>query len=229
MSFLAGAVNSGGFMACERFVTHITGFATLAGIDIALMKWGDAIAALSIPVYFLIGVLIAGWLTEGRLAQGKKPVYPFIMALVTICIGIVTFGGLYGWFGNFGTAANYSDDYLLLALLCGSSGLQNAAITSASRGTLRTTHMTGATTDLGLGIVRSFFLKSEPEQMKYELLVNLRRIASISSFIFGGAISAFLFLQFRYGAFLMPTLIGLYLTIYSYSELSQNQESQNPS
>lgn len=209
-------------MACERFVTHITGFATLAGVDIALLKWGDAIAALSIPVYFLIGVLIAGWLTEGQLAQGKRPQYPFIMALVTVSIGIVAVGGLLDWFGSFGTAASYSDDYLLLALLCGSSGLQNASITSASRGTLRTTHMTGATTDLGLGIVRSYFLKSDPERQKYEFFINLRRVASISSFILGGAIAAMLYLRFRYGAFIMPTLIGLYLTVVSYRELSRN-------
>lgn len=220
MSFLAGAVNAGGFMSCQRFVSHITGFATLAGVDVAMNKWGDAIAALSIPVYFLGGVLLAGWLSEGRMAQGKRPLYPVIMGIMTAALGIVAFGGVNDWFGRFGAEVTYSEDYLLLALLCGSSGLQNASISSASGGTLRTTHLTGTTTDLGLGLIRGYFTKSKSEKMKQELAINLRRVVIITSFVVGGAFSAVLFLQFGYAAFFMPTLIGLYLTIASYRELA---------
>ena len=28
MAFISGSVNAGGLMACDRFVTHVTGFAT---------------------------------------------------------------------------------------------------------------------------------------------------------------------------------------------------------
>lgn len=222
MSFLAGAVNAGGFMACQRFVSHITGFATLAGVDVALGKWSDAVAALSIPIYFLAGVLIAGSLSEGRMARGKRPLYPVIMGIMTLSLGLVTVGGVLGWFGAFGAEVSYTDDYMLLALLCGSSGLQNASISSASGGTLRTTHLTGTTTDLGLGLVRGYFMKSSEEHRRKELAINLRRITILASFILGGAISAILYLRFGYAAFLLPTLIGLYLTKASYQELSSS-------
>ena len=32
LAFLGGHVNAGGYLACHRFVSHVTGFATLAGV-----------------------------------------------------------------------------------------------------------------------------------------------------------------------------------------------------
>lgn len=227
LSFMAGSINVGGFLSCQRFVSHVTGFATLAGVDMALGSTGDALAILSIPFYFLGGVVLAGYFTDARIVRGKQPLYPMIMLIVSFCLVLVTVGGMNSWFGVFGHEAVIKDDYFLLALLCGASGLQNAAITSASGGTMRTTHLTGMTTDLGLGLVRGYFLKHDPQHLKHEVTINIRRIISISSFILGSAVGAVFFLKYGYVGFALPSLIAIYLTNHSLRELRLNSEKKD--
>ena len=53
--------------------------------------------------------------------------------------------GYFHFFGEFGEEVRLKRDYFFLALLCAASGLQNAAITTASGATVRTTHLTGLT------------------------------------------------------------------------------------
>lgn len=210
--FLAGAINSGGFLACERFVSHVTGFATLFGIDLAMGEWGLAIGILSVPVYFLAGVMLSAFLIERRAREGKRA-YSIIMGVETLLLVFCAIGGWLGWFGKFGTELILSRDYLLLAFLCAASGLQNAALTNSSGATIRTTHLTGLTTDLGIGIVRAANLTADDPKRLDEIKANYFRTATIVAFAFGGSVGAFLFLQFGYLGFLLPAAISLYATI----------------
>ena len=78
LSFLAGNINTGGYLSCQRFVSHITGFASLAGISAAEGFWIEALGAITIPLFFLLGVMVSGFLTEKhilalqRLAKDEK-------------------------------------------------------------------------------------------------------------------------------------------------------------
>jgi len=75
LSFLAGNINTGGYLACQRFVSHVTGFATLAGIDAALDLWWEGLGILTVPAFFLLGVLISAYYVDRRVHEGKKPRY----------------------------------------------------------------------------------------------------------------------------------------------------------
>lgn len=39
LSFTAGAVNAGGFLSCQRFVSHVTGFVTISGLNFGQRAW----------------------------------------------------------------------------------------------------------------------------------------------------------------------------------------------
>ena len=191
LSFLAGNINTGGFLACGRFVSHVTGFATLAGISLKNGSVLETVGILSIPGYFLAGAMTSGYLTEKRRARsfnGEK--YAPVLSLVALCMALATLGGVANFFGQFGEPANLAHDYFLLALLCGACGLQNAAITSASGSTVRTTHLTGLTTDLGLGIIRAEIHHAKPEERKQERKANLLRLGTIGSFVLGSFVGA---------------------------------------
>src|SRR5271154_2495994 len=84
LTFLAGNVNSGGLLACGRFVSHMTGFYTLFGQNAASLTWDAALGLLSIPFYFLIGVMVSAYFVERPVHQGKKSHYGFVMGLVFI-------------------------------------------------------------------------------------------------------------------------------------------------
>lgn len=144
-------------MASHRFVTHLTGFATLFGVDLANQEWLAAMSMISVPLFFIGGVMVSAWLTERRISQGKSPHYATAMGLVTLCLFLAGLGGYLDWFGKFGGEPSVKGDYIFLALLCSASGLQNAIVTSYSGAAIRTTHLTGITTDLGIGLVRILF------------------------------------------------------------------------
>lgn len=211
LSFLAGNINTGGYLACHRFVSHVTGFATMSGILLEQKDWVESFGTLLIPMFFLIGVIISGYLTEKQYAHkvhGQR--YAPVMWLVSLILFFVSIGGYVGWFGSFGDAASMKHSFILLASLCGACGLQNAAITSASGSTVRTTHLTGITTDLGLGIVKSEFKLINKEQKDNERKANKLRAVTILSFTLGSLVGAFTFAKFGYLGFILPALISQY-------------------
>lgn len=213
LSFLAGNINTGGYLSCQRFVSHITGFASLAGISAAEGFWIEALGAITIPLFFLLGVMVSGFLTEKQYAtrvHGEK--YAPVMGLVSLLIGFVALGGTFDFFGTFGEPSNIKHDFLLLACLCGACGLQNAAISSASGATIRTTHLTGLTTDLGLGLIRAEVHKLSVADKKIERRSNFLRVATIFSFTLGSVIGALIYTQFKYQGFLFPMSLALYLS-----------------
>lgn len=213
LSFMAGAVNVGGYLACHRFVTHVTGFATLAGIDFAEANWSDAIGILTVPVYFLFGVMVSAYFVDRRIHEGRKPRYSLVMGLVASCLMAATVGGYLGWFSEFGHVVILKYDYFFLALLCGASGLQNAALTSASGATIRTTHLTGITTDLGIGMIRAASLPDRHPRRAVEIKSNYLRLGTVASFMFGSLAGALLFARFQYLGFALPTAIAIYAMV----------------
>ena len=209
LSFNGGLINTGGFLGAGRFVSHVTGFATLFGVDIAHFEIALAIGILSVPLFFLSGAFIAGVLIERRVLIGKLPRFDIVMFLSFLCLFAASFGN-YLNFHEFGEELTVHQNYFFLSLLCLASGLQNASISAASRGTVRTTHLTGLTTDLGLGLARLLPNGLPKTKFQDELKKNELRAASIASFILGSAAGSLIFLEFNYMGFLLPSMIALY-------------------
>ncbi len=211
LAFLGGHVNAGGYLACHRFVSHVTGFATLAGVSLEKRDWVEAVGTASIPLYFLLGAMTAAYFTEKHLASrihGER--FAPVMTIEAALLGLVAVGGSRGWFGGFGAEPNIGNHFIVLACLTGACGLQNAAITSASGSTVRTTHMTGLTTDLGLGLIRAEVHPMSDAHRRSERVANFARIGTLLSFMTGSLIAAFFFARWQYRAFYVPMGIAVY-------------------
>lgn len=226
MAFQAGAINSGGFLACHRFVTHTTGFATFFGTEVAQGNMMAALGMLTVPIFFLIGSMLSAYFVDRRIALGKPPLYFLMFLSMSVTMIAVSVVGIEGFFGVFGTTYEGSNDYILLAALCLCSGIQNATITSASGAVVRTTHLTGITTDLGIGLIRTSVPGQNQELIKKESRSNKMRASIILAFVFGSAISAFAYFRVQYLGFLGPALISFCLFLISFnsyrSYLKQN-------
>lgn len=210
LSFNGGAINAGGFLATGRFVSHVTGFATLFGVDLSNDQVQAAFGILSVPLFFLLGAFIAGLLIDRPLYRGQKPHFDWVMGLSALCMFAAVTGGELFTFGVFGDSIGLKQNYALLVLLCLASGLQNAAITSSSGRSVRTTHLTGLTTDLGLGLSRIFTFDLKQGNLQAELRANFLRIGSIASFVLGSAVGSWVFLKLGYKGFILPGLISAY-------------------
>lgn len=210
LSVLSGSVNAGGFLAVNRFVTHVTGFAPLFGVT-SVRLGRISFAILSVPLFFLLGAVLSSFFIDRRYQQKKAPRYALVFFFVFFCLLAVALLGNAKNFGVFGAELKLSRDYEMLALLCLASGLQNAAITSASGGVVRTTHLTGLTTDLGIGITRVLFPAGDEQVHRGERKALFLKAMSIGSFVLGSAAGAFLFLRFQYLGFLFPAAIAAYM------------------
>jgi uncharacterized membrane protein YoaK (UPF0700 family) len=210
LSFNGGCINAGGFLATGKFVSHVTGFATLFGVGI--MKGDTAVAAsiLAVPLFFLLGAFIAGLLIDRPLHYGRKPHFDWVMGLSATCLLLASVSGEVLHFGAFTEVMGAKESFLLMVLLCLASGLQNGAITSSSGKSVRTTHLTGLTTDLGLGLARVFTFDLKNIKLKKEVRANYLRMGSIVSFVIGSAVGAWFFINLGYRGFLISALIAGY-------------------
>ncbi|MDO9182008.1 MAG: YoaK family protein [Bacteriovorax sp.] len=211
LAFQGGALNTGGFLAVHRFVSHVTGFATLAGVAGAKFDWNTMFGMLMVPLCFLLGVSISAWNVERQRIKNKSPRYSLIFSIIFFNICLILILGTQGYLGEFGESLSLQRDYLLLFLLSFTCGLQNAVISSASGAVIRTTHLTGLTTDLGIGLVRLWTTREDVS--KRELFANWCRFGIFWSFVGGSLVSAMLYLNFKFYGFLLPLFITCFTAI----------------
>lgn len=227
MSFQAGAMNVGALMSCHRFVTHTTGLFTTFGTEIAKGSWLTAIGFFILPFFFLIGAMTSGYFIDHRIQTNQAPLYPVAMGLSFLTLVFVLGGGHFGLFGAFGSDLDLLKHFILLVALAFTSGLINGTVTSACGAVIRITHMTGLTTDLGLGLMRVLTRTHKLNSRENEIRANINRICIIGSFCLGAGVGAVVFAQLGYLGFLVPCLLAFLLFGWSLRRYSQsNQKSQ---
>jgi uncharacterized membrane protein YoaK (UPF0700 family) len=211
MTFAAGSLNSVAFIGLGTFATHVTGFATLFGIHVAESDAHNAFAALFVPVFFLSGAVISGLWIEGRIRHDKPPHYDFVMFLAAV---LLFAGCAIGNYRNANLNAGYDSlgrNFGLLSLVCLASGLMNASLSFSSRSTVRVTHLTGITTDLGRGIAELIAVKQHKLRLNsWDRQLNLLRFLTIVFFALGSLAGAVLFKLFSFYALLLPAIYCLY-------------------
>ena len=220
-------------MAVHRFVSHVTGFATYFGYELNQTDNSHAIGMLVVPFFFLLGCMLSAQLVDIRIKLHKRPKYYITFGLIFVLICVIFGLGMIGYFGNFGEPLEVSRDYTLLILLCLVCGIQNGTITTVSKSVIRTTHLTGVTTDLGIGIIR--FLNRHKLEAEYgsELEPNLMRAGIIVFFVFGSALGGYVFSKLGYAGFLIPVvtsgllfILMLYFQVFNYQRASLNEISR---
>ncbi len=210
MSFNAGSINAGGFLSTGRFVSHVTGFSTLFGVNLIKRNFTEAFGILFIPLFFLTGSFVAGLLVDRPLYHKKKAHFDYVMGISGLCLITAGFTGVLSKYGAFGNAHEITENFFLLALTCCACGLQNGALTSSSGTSVRTTHLTGLTTDLGLGIAKVLTIRKTDEGYSRERRSNFLRLGTIISFVIGSAVGAWFFIQLKYHGFFICGLISFY-------------------
>lgn len=216
MAFQAGLLNIGGFLAGHKIVSHVTGFATFYGDEISKGS-GNASSMLIVPVFFLLGAMISGYFVDIRLKLKKKPKYYITFAFMFVLTSLIWLLGIMDVFGPFSEGTDEVPNHILLLLLCLVCGIQNATISTVSQSVVRTTHLTGLTTDLGLGIVRILNRKKLDGTIQGEGRANLMRAGIITCFILGSIAGGFFFRMLKFHGFLAPALISgslLFLMVY---------------
>jgi uncharacterized membrane protein YoaK (UPF0700 family) len=208
LAFVAGAANAGGFLAVKQYTSHMTGILSSAADDLVLGAIDAALDCAGALLAFLAGAACCAIMVN--FARRRNLHSEFALPLLLEAVLLLAFGVL-------GTQLQAIDVIVLPAtvmLLCFMMGLQNAVITKLSNAEIRTTHMTGIITDLGIETGKAFYWNRDAQSVP-RVAADWRRmrilLALVSSF-FGGAVAgAFGFKFIGFGATLplAAVLLGL--------------------
>jgi uncharacterized membrane protein YoaK (UPF0700 family) len=212
LSLAAGSVNAGAFMACQRFVTHVTGLTTQLGMDVGMWR---LMAEYGVVVLcFIAGAMASVLALQGRHHRGKQPLHALPLVVVSFMLVAVALSGNAGLFGAFGASVEQPSDFLLLSLLSFAMGLQNATVATSTGMAIRTTHMTGPATDLGVHLASAWFTSGESRRSA--LRAAALRGGKIVAFASGAALMVPLARASGYLAFLIPGTTILAATALSF-------------
>lgn len=189
LTVTAGVINAVGFLGQHhQALSHMTGSVTVLGMELARANYGFALHALAILAAFFAGCLLSGAIiSQGTLRLGRR--YGVALSLESVALFLAVYFLRQG--------ANAGD--YLAALGC---GLQNAMVSSYSGSTMRTTHMTGMITDLGIAC--GHFLRGDDvDWYKFRLYGVL-----FLGFFTGGVIGALGYGRFGYDTLLFPAVLS---------------------
>jgi uncharacterized membrane protein YoaK (UPF0700 family) len=191
---IAGATNAGGFLAVGQYTSHMTGIVSSIADNLILGKIQLAFAGLALLLAFVGGSMTTAWMVNWSLRRQLRSAF---------ARPLVVEAGLLLIFGLFGSAINLFAALfvpLTVLVLCFIMGLQNAVITKVSNAVIRTTHVTGLVTDLGIELGKLFYYNYAPAPKKVMANRHKLRIHGllIASFFVGALTGAYGFKTYGY-------------------------------
>src|SRR5574344_1292215 len=149
LAFNAGAVNAGGFLVVHIYTSHLTGVVSQLADNLVLGNTALVLGALGALLAFVFGAATTAVLVNW--ARHRKLRSSYALPLLLEAALMLVFGLLGAVTLSWSTPFTVPLTVLLLAFIM---GLQNATVTKMSSAQIRTTHMTGVITDLGMELGR---------------------------------------------------------------------------
>lgn len=176
---VAGALHIG--------TTHMTGITTRLSVDLADARADHVTLDLTLLFAFILGAAISGAVLDStRLRVGRR--YGVLLMIESTILSL---------------SLTLQDTHILaqLAPLALAAGLQNAMATQYSRAVVRTTHMTGVLTDIGLAIGKAITRRGVTG---WRLFLYL---ALFLGFAIGGIFGALAHSRFGHDALIFPIVL----------------------
>ncbi|UHQ18621.1 DUF1275 domain-containing protein [Lysobacter sp. KIS68-7] len=188
LACIAGMVNAVGYLGFEhQAITHLTGTTTLLGAAIANGDVRAATGLAGVALAFVVGAALSGIIVQDATLQlGRRYGVALAVESTLLFASVLLF------------RRQEVAGAWLAAMAC---GLQNAMATTYSGAIVRTTHLSGMFTDLGIGLGHA--LRGLPLQRRRLALCGL----IVTTFFAGGVLGAFLFFRLHTDALLVPAIL----------------------
>jgi uncharacterized membrane protein YoaK (UPF0700 family) len=216
LSLKAGMINAAGFLILGSFVSHVTGFGTQIGVAIGHDRYILTADILLIPISFILGSFYVGYKLDKNYSEKIIPDYHQVQILITLVLGLICLLFYSNFFSIKNQSLFESRTLVLITLLCFACGLKNGLTTWITHGKIRTTHMTGISTDIGLHLHKMFRSKSISTKFPESKRVNIVRIMTLISFFIGSFISALLVPTIGYKVFYICFFLSVIFSLIAY-------------
>jgi uncharacterized membrane protein YoaK (UPF0700 family) len=206
MAFVAGAVNAGGFLAVSHYTSHMTGVVSTMADVLAEGDVATALAALAMMLSFLGGAFACTTLIS--FGQRRRMRSRYALTLVIEAALMLVFGFM-------GNQLQQEIEFSLpvtVMLLCFIMGMHNAVTSIISGAAVRTTHLTGTVTDIGIELSRLTYVNVHQRQGRERIVANRQKLTLylliLAAFLGGGVVGA---LGFRHIGFKVTVPLAAFL------------------
>jgi uncharacterized membrane protein YoaK (UPF0700 family) len=219
---VAGAVNACGFFALGTYTSHMTGIVSRAGDELAQRHFWLATRALLFLASFMFGAAAATGLVLQARRRGRPAFWRPLLLEAALLLCFASLGAGTGLGAHVG-------DFVMTSLICAGMGVQNALVTKLSGARIRTTHLTGVTTDIAIEVTKLMdrwrsASRGQAFLARFRLLramsagtetQHLRLHLRVLGCFFGGAtIGPSLYLIVGHWAILIPVALLLVLAVF---------------
>jgi uncharacterized membrane protein YoaK (UPF0700 family) len=196
LAFIAGATNAGAFLAVKQYTSHMTGMVSSMADSLVLGDLPLAASAFGALFSFLVGAATSAILINLAKRRGLKS--QFALPLLLEAALLLLFGLIGAWLATIqGLFVPVT-----VMLLCFIMGLQNAVITKISHSEIRTTHVTGLVTDIGIELGKLVYWNRLQQDPSLRVVADRDRLQVLSvlvlGFFVGGVLGAIGFQRLGY-------------------------------
>ncbi|MEN5436695.1 YoaK family protein [Sphingobacterium faecium] len=195
LSVVSGVVNIVGVLSFKTLTTNVTGHFAFFSEEIFQNNYGLAFLSILYVISFFFGAFMANTTLEMTSRGVAHFSYTLPLSIEIFLLVLVAF-----------SIFDYS--VWLSCILLVAMGVQNALVTKISGAVVRTTHLTGLFTDLGIELSQMIFYKKSSERKFLRSAIGLKAII-IGGFFFGGIMGAFMYVWFDRKTLLLPIFILL--------------------
>ncbi|MFC7347633.1 YoaK family protein [Chryseobacterium zhengzhouense] len=181
-AFTAGTINIASLLIFLSFTSNVTGHYAVFAAEISKGNWGQVAVVGAWIFLFFFGSFTANFFVINFNRKSKYFAHAMPLILEILCLLSV------GFYGHHYYQKTLEEAEVLVGLMLFATGLQNGLTASISNFLVKTTHLTGTTTDLG--ILASMFThkkyRKNPELMaRGKLLISIM-FAYVLGAVFSG-------------------------------------------
>lgn len=202
LSSMAGALNAVGFLIAGTFTANMTGNISASADHLANGALVMSLSFIGLVIAFVTGAAVAAFAIQIGEARGARSVYALAIvgeAVVLLALGL---GLIY--------SSQILPETFLVIVLSFVMGLQNAVTTMISRARVRTTHVSGMATDIGIELAA---LTGDSTTRSTALPKLKLHSLTLACFAIGGVGGALLFQTIGSWLFVLAGLILLLIAV----------------
>lgn len=205
LSFVAGIVNIVGLLSVNVLITNVTGHFAFFSRTFVSEEFSSAVIYLWFLVSFLAGAFCSNFISETVVRKRENLSYVVPILLEIILLVLVA-------------TLHFNRPDVLACILLFAMGLQNALVTRVSQSVVRTTHLTGIFTDLGIELSQLLFYKTANENFTLKRSIYLK-LAIIVCFFAGGIAGGFSYYYLNLKVLFIASSILILTLVYDYIRL----------
>jgi uncharacterized membrane protein YoaK (UPF0700 family) len=173
LAFNAGAINAGGVLVVGMYTSHMTGFVSFLADNLVLGNMTLVLSAVGALLAFTVGAAVTAVLVNWARQHHLRSEYALPLLLEAMLMLV---------FGLLGATLSRQTPFavpLTVLVLAFTMGLQNALVSKISSSQIRTTHMTGVITDLGIELGKMFYWNrtTSPLESRVRALTSCKPIS----------------------------------------------------